>query len=257
MEPGLGHCLEAGDQVGATGIRLPRNGGLPAGLRRERGIAAAPADAPAPAQDAETAPVIRILPAGTLHAAAKRTIDIAVALAGMVLAGWLMGIVAVLIRLTSRGPVLIRQTRVGRSGRLFTMLKFRTMRANAEREAAPVWPRRNDPRCTRLGRFLRRIGVDELPQLFNVLRGEMSLVGPRPERPCFVAVFTAHMPTYALRHRVRPGITGWAQVNGLTGDTSIRRRLEYDLRYVGKPSIPFDFLILALTPFAVLLNKHA
>jgi len=255
VEQSLAHCVVAGARARAAGIRSPRNVVLPTGAGTDRGAAAAAS--PAPARDGDDAAALRLPRIGRLHAAAKRTIDVAIAIAAVVLLAWLLGMVAVLIRLTSRGPVLIRQTRVGRGGRLFTMLKFRTMRADAEREAAPVWPRRNDPRCTPLGRLLRRFGVDELPQLFNVLRGQMSLVGPRPERPCFVAVFAAHLPSYTLRHRVKPGITGWAQVNGFTGDTSIRGRLEHDLRYIGKPSILFDLVILALTPFAVLLNKHA
>lgn len=168
-----------------------------------------------------------------------------------------MAFVALVIRLTSRGPVFYKQDRVGLNGRVFVLWKFRTMRADAERETGPVWAKRNDPRRTLVGAVLRRLCVDELPQLFNVLRGEMSLIGPRPERPCFVEKFSAQMPDYPRRHAVTPGLSGWAQLNGLRGDTSIAERLEYDLYYVRNWSWTFDLYILLMTPLRVLTDKNS
>src|SRR5262249_56768753 len=143
-------------------------------------------------------------------------------------------------RLDSRGPILYRQERVGLNGRRFAMLKFRTMRVDAEVAGKPGWTTRDDPRKTRAGDLLRRLSLDELPQLWNVLVGHMSLVGPRPERPVFVQQFRASIPRYMLRHHVKAGITGWAQVNGLRGDTPLDRRIEYDLYYIKNWSMGFD-----------------
>jgi exopolysaccharide biosynthesis polyprenyl glycosylphosphotransferase len=167
-----------------------------------------------------------------------------------------MLIVGLVIKLTSRGPALYRQVRTGLGGKSFVMYKFRSMRVNAEAETGPVWSSAGDPRCTRIGNVLRRLSIDELPQLVNVLRGEMSLVGPRPERPYFVQSFSRRFPAYARRHQVMPGITGWAQVNGWRGDTSIEKRLEFDLFYVRNWSVLFNVWILLLTPFAVLVEQN-
>jgi Undecaprenyl-phosphate glucose phosphotransferase len=177
----------------------------------------------------------------------KRAFDLVVG--GAVLLAFLpfMGIIALAIRLSSPGPVLLRQVRMGLDGRDFEMLKFRTMRADAEAETGPVWARPDDPRRTRLGSFLRRSSLDELPQLVNVLRGEMSLVGPRPERPVFVEEFRRQVPGYMLRHKVKAGLTGWAQVNGWRGNTSLEKRIEYDLYYIEQWSLAFDLKILVQT----------
>lgn len=188
---------------------------------------------------------------------AKRALDLTAALGlGLLLLPALL-LVAAAIKLTSRGPVLYRQERVGLGGRVFRIYKFRTMRLDAEAQSGPVWATHNDPRCTRLGRWLRRSSVDELPQLLNVLRGEMSLVGPRPERPYFVARFERQLPGYAERHAMRPGVTGWAQVHGLRGNTSIERRLEFDLHYVRQWSLGLDLRILLLTPRELLGGRNA
>ena len=153
--------------------------------------------------------------------------------------------------------MLYFQERVGRGGRKFTLIKFRTMRLNAEAETGPVWARQGDSRCTWLGALLRRFSLDELPQLLNVLHGEMSLVGPRPERPCFVKEFVQKLPHYMDRHRVKPGITGWAQVNGWRGNTSISKRLEHDLFYVEHRSLRLNLRILLVTPYRVLVDRNA
>jgi exopolysaccharide biosynthesis polyprenyl glycosylphosphotransferase len=168
-----------------------------------------------------------------------------------------MLLIAVLIKLTSRGPVLYWQERTGLGGRPFVMFKFRTMRVDAEESSGPVWAKRGDPRRTWIGVLLRRSSLDELPQLINVLRGDMSLVGPRPERPFFVQSFSRQMPEYDRRHQVLPGITGWAQINGWRGDSSIEKRLECDLYYVDHWSVGFNLRILLLTPFKVLVERNA
>jgi exopolysaccharide biosynthesis polyprenyl glycosylphosphotransferase len=167
-----------------------------------------------------------------------------------------MLLLALLVKLTSRGPAVYTQERAGLGGKPFVMFKFRTMRVDAETETGPVWAKRGDPRRTAVGIVLRRFCLDELPQLFNVLRGEMSLVGPRPERPCFVREFSQRIPTYSQRHQVLPGITGWAQINGLRGDSSIEERLQFDLFYISNCSLWFDIRILLLTPVRVLVEKN-
>jgi len=194
---------------------------------------------------------------GKLHVCMKRGIDTlgaAILLAALALP---MLLVALLIRVTSRGPVLYKQERVGLNGRPFTLLKFRTMRCDAEHSTGPVWASKNDPRRTRLGAVLRRWSIDELPQLVNVLRGEMSLVGPRPERPPFVRKFSDDLPEYALRHGVLPGLSGWAQLNGFRGDTSLVKRLDHDLYYIRNWSLPLDLYIIALTPLCIVTEKNA
>jgi len=187
----------------------------------------------------------------------KRSLDLVVGGLALVAAAPLMAVIALAVRLTSPGPVLLRQERMGLDGRRFTMLKFRTMRADAEAETGPVWASENDPRRTPLGGVLRRWSLDELPQLVNVLRGEMSLVGPRPERPVFVEEFRRRVPGYMLRHKVKAGMTGWAQVNGWRGNTSLEKRLEYDLYYIENWSLGFDLKILAQTLWRGFASKHA
>ncbi|MFY9614332.1 MAG: undecaprenyl-phosphate glucose phosphotransferase [Candidatus Dormiibacterota bacterium] len=169
----------------------------------------------------------------------------------------LMGVIAVLIKLESRGPVMYSQERVGRGGHTFTAYKFRSMVKNAEADTGPVFTSRDDPRTTRVGRFLRRTGLDEIPQVFNVLRGDMSLVGPRPERPHFVEQFNEDVPGYAERHAVPPGITGWAQLNDLRQATSIEQRTIYDSYYVDNWSLGFDLKILLATFIRVFFHRNA
>jgi exopolysaccharide biosynthesis polyprenyl glycosylphosphotransferase len=183
--------------------------------------------------------------------------DIALSLAALLVLSPVMALIAVLVKLTSQGPVFYRQERCGLNGRPFHMLKFRTMGENAERETGPVWARANDPRRTRFGAFLRRTSLDELPQLLNVLKGDMSLVGPRPERPVFIEKFKKTIPNYMARHAVKAGITGWAQVNGWRGNTSLRRRVQFDLYYICHWNPWFDLRILGLTMLRAFKHKHA
>jgi Undecaprenyl-phosphate glucose phosphotransferase len=191
------------------------------------------------------------------NAVLKRGFDLVGALALLVLASPLMLLIALLVKLSSPGPVLYRQVRMGLDGRPFTMLKFRSMRVDAEAQTGPVWAQADDPRRTPIGKFLRRLSLDELPQLWNVLKGEMSLVGPRPERPEFVSPFREQFPRYMLRHKVKAGITGWAQVNGWRGNTSLAKRLEYDLYYIEHWSLLFDCKILWLTLWKGFFHKNA
>ncbi|NQT39616.1 MAG: undecaprenyl-phosphate glucose phosphotransferase [Planctomycetes bacterium] len=188
---------------------------------------------------------------------AKRMMDLAVGSVALVLLSPLMLVLAAAVKLSSQGPVFYRQVRTGLRGRPFSMLKFRSMGSDAEQSTGPVWTRRNDGRCTRLGRLMRRWSLDELPQLFNVLAGDMSLVGPRPEREVFVEKFRKQLPSYAQRHRVKAGMTGWAQVHGWRGNTSHRRRLECDLYYIANWSLSLDLLILAMTVWRGLRHRNA
>jgi exopolysaccharide biosynthesis polyprenyl glycosylphosphotransferase len=178
---------------------------------------------------------------------AKRALDISVAAALLVLLAPLFLAVALAIWITTGRPIFYLQQRVGQGGRLFRMVKFRSMRCDAERETGPIWASDHDARCTRIGDWLRHTNIDELPQLFNVLRGEMSLVGPRPERPVFVDEFRNTVTGYDLRHAVPGGMTGWAQVHGWRGRTSLRKRLQYDLDYIHRWSIGLDLRILLMT----------
>jgi exopolysaccharide biosynthesis polyprenyl glycosylphosphotransferase len=188
----------------------------------------------------------------------KRALDVAVSWTLLVFLSWWFLLMAALVKLTSpRGPVLYVQERVGMDGKPFYMLKFRSMRPDAEAESGPVWATPNDPRRTRLGGIIRRFSLDEFPQLINVLLGEMSLVGPRPERPEFVAQFANLVPRYSERHMEKAGMTGWAQVNGLRGQTSIVERTEYDLFYVETWSLAFDVKILLKTMAAVIRDRNA
>jgi Undecaprenyl-phosphate glucose phosphotransferase len=187
----------------------------------------------------------------------KRAFDLGGGALALTLAAPLMLAIVVALKLTSPGPVLYRQERMGVDGRRFRMLKFRTMLVDAEAQTGPVWATPDDPRRTWLGAFLRRWSLDELPQLLNVLRGEMSLVGPRPERPSFVEEFRRRVPGYMLRHKVKAGITGWAQINGWRGNTSIERRIECDLYYIERWSLGFDLRILIQTLWYGIRNRNA
>ncbi len=198
-----------------------------------------------------------VTPERRLQRRIKRLIDVVMSLAALVVFAPVMGVLALLVKLESRGPALFVQQRVGKDGMTFNLLKFRTMRVDAESCTGPVFARSHDPRCTRTGRFLRRHSLDELPQFVNVLRGEMSLVGPRPERPFFVEQFSQTVPHYMERHREMAGITGWAQVNGLRGDTSIDERVACDLYYVEHWSLALDFEIMAHTALAMVRGHDA
>ena len=190
--------------------------------------------------------------------AAKRGMDLLVSGMGLTFLSPLFMLVALFIKLGSRGPVFYAQERVGLDGKPFPMLKFRSMRIDAEVESGPVWAVEDDPRRTKLGTFMRRISLDELPQLINVFLGEMSLVGPRPERPVFVAQFQQVIPRYMDRHKEKAGMTGWAQVNGLRGDTSIIERTKYDLYYIENWSLLFDIKIFLRTLINLLRgDRHA
>jgi Undecaprenyl-phosphate glucose phosphotransferase len=185
----------------------------------------------------------------------KRVMDLSIGGMALVLFLPLMGLIAMVIKLTSHGPILYRQERMGLDGKKFRILKFRTMVKNAEQTTGPVWATADDPRVTRFGRILRATSMDELPQLINVLRGEMSLVGPRPERPVLINYFRKSIPGYMLRHKVKAGMTGWAQVNGWRGNTSLESRIQHDLDYIGNWSIWRDIKILALTVFGGFRNR--
>jgi Undecaprenyl-phosphate glucose phosphotransferase len=177
----------------------------------------------------------------------KRAIDVAISATALTVLAVPFAVIAAVIRRSSRGPVFYRQERMGLDGHAFEVLKFRSMHEGAEDETGPVWARDDDPRCTGIGRWLRRFDVDELPQFWNVFRGDMSIVGPRPERPYFVAQFKHRIPQYMLRHKVKAGITGWAQVNGWRGNTSLEKRIEYDLYYIENWSVTLDLKIMWLT----------
>lgn len=187
----------------------------------------------------------------------KRAIDIIFSAVFLLLAAPLMLLIALAVKLSSRGPVLYRQQRMGLNGHTFDMLKFRSMPINAEGKTGPVWARSGENRATPVGRFLRRTSLDELPQFINVLKGDMSVVGPRPERPIFIDQFREHVPRYMLRHKMKAGITGWAQVNGWRGNTSIERRIEYDIYYIQNWSLKLDFKIMVLTLWKGFVNENA
>jgi Undecaprenyl-phosphate glucose phosphotransferase len=186
----------------------------------------------------------------------KRVFDLTLGTLVLVMTSPIMFVISVLIKWTSDGPILYKQERVGMDGHPFKMLKFRTMKVDAEK-GIPVWTKENDPRRTNIGSFLRKSSLDELPQLFNVIKGEMSLVGPRPERPFFVEEFRTLIPSYMLRHKIKAGMTGWAQVNGWRGDTSIERRIEHDLYYIQNWSIGFDLRIIMMTLWTGSFGKSA
>ena len=201
---------------------------------------------------------IRYVPlSNTWNALMKRLVDIFGSIFCIILFSPVMLFAAVGTRVTSKGPIIYRQTRIGLHSKPFTMYKFRTMRVQSAEEEKKGWTIPGDDRVTKFGSFLRRTSIDEMPQFFNVLAGKMSLVGPRPERPQFVDKFREEIPRYMVKHQVRPGITGWAQINGYRGDTSIRKRIEHDIYYIENWSLGFDFRILFLTVFKGFINKNA
>ncbi len=201
---------------------------------------------------------IRYVPlTNTFSAAIKRLMDIVGSLFGILIASPVMLVCAIIIKVSSPGPLIFRQERVGLHNRPFTMYKFRSMVVQEPNKESKAWTVRDDPRVTPVGRFMRKTSIDELPQLFNVLKGEMSLVGPRPERPYYVEKFQEEIPRYMVKHQVRPGMTGWAQIHGYRGDTSIRRRIDYDLYYIENWTIGLDIKILVLTVFNGFVNKNA
>lgn len=201
---------------------------------------------------------IRYVPLGnTFNALIKRLTDIMGAIICIIIFSPIMLTSAVLVKMTSKGPLIFKQERVGLHNKPFQMYKFRTMYVQTEEEEKKGWTQKNDPRVTSVGRFLRKTSLDEFPQLFNVLKGDMSLVGPRPERPQYVEKFREEIPRYMIKHQVRPGMTGWAQVNGYRGDTSIRKRIEHDLYYIENWTLGLDIKILFLTVFKGFINKNA
>ena len=201
---------------------------------------------------------IRYVPlSNTWNALMKRLVAIFGSIFCIILFSPVMLFAAVGTRVTSKGPIIYRQTRIGLHSKPFTMYKFRTMRVQSAEEEKKGWTIPGDDRVTKFGSFLRRTSIDEMPQFFNVLAGKMSLVGPRPERPQFVDKFREEIPRYMVKHQVRPGITGWAQINGYRGDTSIRKRIEHDIYYIENWSLGFDFRILFLTVFKGFINKNA
>lgn len=211
-------------------------------------------------EDLQGLPIINIryVPLTLLHRAlSKRIVDIIGSLVGIILFSPIMLIVAVLIKLSDKGPIIFAQERVGLHNKAFKMYKFRSMAVEPPQKEAKKWTTKNDPRVTAIGRFIRKTSLDELPQFFNIFMGDMSLVGPRPERPFYVEKFRDEIPHYMIKHQVRPGLTGWAQVNGYRGDTSIEKRIDHDLYYIENWSMGFDFKILFLTVFKGFINKNA
>ena len=211
-------------------------------------------------EDLQGLPVINIryVPlSNTFNAMLKRIVDIFGALVAIILFSPVMLFSCIMIKLTSPGPLIYRQTRVGLHNKPFEMYKFRSMEVQTEEKEKKAWTVKNDPRVTGFGKFMRHTSIDELPQLFNILKGDMSLVGPRPERPFFVEKFREEIPRYMVKHQVRPGLTGWAQVNGYRGDTSIRKRIDCDLYYIENWTLGLDFKILFLTFFKGFVNKNA
>ena len=211
-------------------------------------------------EDLQGLPVIHIrhVPlTSIMNATMKRGVDIFGAVVALVLFSPFMLLTVIGIKVTSPGPVIFSQERVGLHNKPFKMYKFRSMAVQPPTKEKSQWTTPGDPRVTSIGRFIRKTSIDEMPQLFNVLKGDMSLVGPRPERPFFVEKFKEEIPRYMIKHQVRPGMTGWAQVNGYRGDTSITRRIEHDLYYIENWTLGFDFKILFLTFFKGFINKNA
>ncbi|HEX6974382.1 MAG TPA: undecaprenyl-phosphate glucose phosphotransferase [Vicinamibacterales bacterium] len=204
-------------------------------------------------------PIISLndVPLRGFNSVLKRAIDLSLSGTALLVFSLPFALLAALVKYTSKGPVFYRQERMGLDGKAFDVYKFRSMYVGAEDETGPIWARDDDPRCTPVGRWMRRLDLDELPQLWNVLRGDMSIVGPRPERPYFVEQFKHRIPQYMLRHKVKAGITGWAQVNGWRGNTSLEKRIEFDLYYIENWSLRLDLKILILTLFRGFGQKHA
>jgi len=200
-------------------------------------------------EDLDGLPIINVndVPLQGFNAWVKRVIDVVLSAAALVVLAIPFGLIAALVKWTSKGPTFYHQERMGLDGKAFTVYKFRSMHLDAEDSSGPVWARDDDPRATPIGRWLRRFDLDELPQFWNVLKGEMSIVGPRPERPFFVEQFKHRIPQYMLRHKVKAGITGWAQVNGWRGNTSLEKRIEFDLYYIENWSVTLDLKIMWLT----------
>jgi Undecaprenyl-phosphate glucose phosphotransferase len=200
---------------------------------------------------------IRYVPlTNTINWMTKRLIDIIGAIIGIIIFSPFMLASAIAIRLTSRGPIIFKQERVGFQNKPFHIYKFRTMEMK-KGNTANSWTVKDDPRVTKIGKLLRRTSIDEVPQFFNILVGEMSLVGPRPEQSMFVEQFREEIPRYMIKHQVRPGLTGWAQINGYRGDTSIRKRIEYDIDYIENWNLSFDIKILLMTIFKGFISKNA
>ncbi len=211
-------------------------------------------------EDLQGLPVINIryVPLNsTFNRMVKRLVDIVGSLVGILIFSPVMLLTALTIKITSPGPLIYKQERVGLHNRPFQMYKFRSMEVQKPSDEKDKWTTPHDPRVTPFGRFIRKFSIDELPQFFNVLKGEMSLVGPRPERPFFVERFKEQIPRYMIKHQVRPGMTGWAQINGYRGDTSITKRIEHDLYYIENWTLGLDFKILFLTVFKGFINKNA
>lgn len=211
-------------------------------------------------EDLQGLPVINIrhVPLNdVLNATMKRAVDIFGALVALALFSPIMLVTAIIIKVTSPGPLIYKQERIGLHNRPFRMYKFRSMEVQAPEKEKAQWTTPHDPRVTPIGKFIRKTSIDEMPQLINVLKGDMSMVGPRPERPFFVERFKEEIPRYMIKHQVRPGMTGWAQVNGYRGDTSITKRIEHDLYYIENWTLGFDFKILFLTFFKGFINKNA
>ena len=209
--------------------------------------------------DVDGLPVIHLLDEAPfdVRQIVKRAADVAFSLAALVLTAPLLVAIAAAVKLSSPGPVLYRQTRMGLNGQTFEILKFRSMPVGAEAASGAVWSRRGEVRATPVGAFLRRTSLDELPQFFNVLRGDMSVVGPRPERPALIEGFRHQIPGYMLRHKMKAGITGWAQVHGWRGDTSLEKRIEFDLYYIRNWSLWMDVKIVLLTVFKGFVHENA
>ena len=211
-------------------------------------------------EDLDGLPVINMndVPLQGFRAWIKRSLDVVLSLLAMLVLAIPFAVIAAIVKWSSSGPVFYTQERMGLDGRAFTVYKFRSMRHDAEDSSGPVWAREDDPRATPIGRWLRRFDLDELPQFWNVLKGEMSIVGPRPERPPFVQQFRERIPQYMRRHRVKSGMTGWAQVNGWRGNTSLEKRIEYDLYYIENWSVTLDLKIMWLTVVRGLFQRaHA
>lgn len=201
---------------------------------------------------------IRYVPlTNTLNWLAKRAVDVVTSLVALVVFSPIMLAAAIAVKCTSRGPVIFKQERIGLHNRPFKMYKFRTMEVQKPSVEEKGWTTKDDQRVTKVGKFLRRTSIDEFPQFFNVLKGDMSVVGPRPERPQFVDKFKEEIPRYMVKHQVRPGLTGWAQINGYRGDTSIKRRIECDIFYIENWTMSFDIKIMFLTIFRGFINKNA
>ncbi len=211
-------------------------------------------------EDVQGIPVINIryVPlTNSFNRLAKRLVDIIGSLIAIIIFSPIMLVAAIAIKATSEGPIIYKQERIGLNGVPFMMYKFRTMYLQTDAEEKKGWTTRGDPRVTKIGGLLRKTSIDEMPQFFNIFIGQMSLVGPRPERPQFVEKFKEQIPRYMVKHQVRPGLTGWAQINGYRGDTSIRKRIDYDIYYIENWSMAFDFKIMLGTIRHGFINKNA